>query len=232
MIRRPPRSTLFPYTTLFRSPRRLRLPRSALRPRLGDLQLRQLHRRRVHLGRSEAPGPGLHRPEPARRPVPALQLGDCESARALPRLRAATGSRSAVHQLQSGIPRKGRRAASLQCMILLALLLAAAPNVTYVKAGRLFDGLSESYKQNVTLKIENDRIAAVGAAVPPGLIDAHVHLEARSDHFEDIWTFKTSPLSAAMTSVVHARRTLEAGFTTVRDVGSGPFLAADLRDLI
>jgi imidazolonepropionase-like amidohydrolase len=132
-------------------------------------------------------------------------------------------------------------------MILLALALAAAPpHVLYLKAGRLFDGLSESYKQNVTLRIENDRIAAVGVTVPagatlidlssatvlPGLIDAHVHLEARSDRFEDIWTFKTSPLAPAMTAVVHARRTLEAGFTTVRDVGSEPFLAADLRDLI
>jgi imidazolonepropionase-like amidohydrolase len=131
-------------------------------------------------------------------------------------------------------------------MILLALVLAAAPRVVYLKAGRLFDGLSESYRQNVALKIENDRIAAVGVPVPagatvidlshatvlPGLIDAHVHLESRSDRFEDIWTFKTSPLAAAMTAVVHARRTLEAGFTTVRDVGSGPFLAADLRDLI
>ena len=131
-------------------------------------------------------------------------------------------------------------------MILLALVLAAAPRVVYVKAGRLFDGLSESYKQNVTLRIENDRIAAVGVAVPqgatlvdlsgatvlPGLIDAHVHLESRSDRFEDIWTFKTSPLAPAMVGVVHARRTLEAGFTTVRDVGSEPFLAADLRDLV
>src|SRR6185436_2913683 len=129
-------------------------------------------------------------------------------------------------------------------MILLALLIAAGP--LYVKAGRLFDGLSESYKQNVTLRIENDRIAAVGVAIPPGaqvidlssatvlpgLIDCHVHLEARSDHFEDIWTFKTSPLAPAMTAVVHARRSLEAGFTTVRDVGSEPFLAVDLRDLI
>jgi len=131
-------------------------------------------------------------------------------------------------------------------MILLALLLAAAPHVIYLKAGRLFDGLSESYKQNVALKIENDRIAAVGASIPPGatvidlsqatvlpgLIDCHVHLEARADHFEDIWTFKTSPLAPAMAAVVHARRTLEAGFTTVRDVGSEPFLAADLRDMI
>src|SRR6266850_1867788 len=227
-------------------PRRLRLSRSALRPRLHHLQLRQLHRRRVHLGRSEAPGPGLHRPEPARRPLPALQLGDCEGARALPRLRAAAGSRSAVHQLQSGIPRKGRRAASLQRMILLALLLAAAPRVTYVKAGRLFDGLSESYRQNVTLRIENDRIAAVGVAPPPGasvidlsnatvlpgLIDCHVHLEARADRFEDIWAFKTSPMSKAMVAVVHARRTLEAGFTSVRDVSSDPFVGPDLRDLI
>src|SRR5205814_2201104 len=62
----------------------------------------------------------------------------------------------------------GRRAASLQCMILLALLLAAAPRVVYVKAGRLFDGLSESYRQNVALKIENDRIAATNVSIPPG----------------------------------------------------------------
>src|SRR5919201_2730899 len=117
-------------------------------------------------------------------------------------------------------------------MILLALLLAAAPRVVYVKAGRLFDGLSESYKQNVTLRIENDRIAAVGAPIPPGaafidlsnatvlpgLIDCHVHLESRSDRFEDIWTLKTSQLAPEMVAVVHARRTLEAGFTTVRDV--------------
>ena len=131
-------------------------------------------------------------------------------------------------------------------MILLALLLAAAPRVTYVKAGRLFDGLSESYRQNVTLRIENDRIAAVGVAPPPGaslidlsnatvlpgLIDCHVHLEARADRFEDIWAFKTSPMSKAMVAVVHARRTLEAGFTSVRDVSSDPFLGPDLRDLI
>src|SRR2546422_1360631 len=32
MIRRPPRSTLFPYTTLFRSPRLLSRPRSPSRP--------------------------------------------------------------------------------------------------------------------------------------------------------------------------------------------------------
>src|SRR5689334_23728594 len=37
MIRRPPRSTLFPYTTLFRSPRRSTCPRRASRSAPDDL---------------------------------------------------------------------------------------------------------------------------------------------------------------------------------------------------
>ena len=129
-------------------------------------------------------------------------------------------------------------------MIFLALVLAAGP--LYLKAGRLFDGLSEAYRSNVALRIEGGRIAAVGVQVPagaevvdlsrytvlPGLIDCHVHLDARSDHFEDIWPFKTSLPQLSMVSVVHARRTLEAGFTTVRDVSSAPFVGEDLRDLI
>src|SRR5205085_10692246 len=111
-------------------------------------------------------------------------------------------------------------------MILLALLLAAAPRVVYVKAGRLFDGLSESYKQNVALKIENDRIAATNVSIPPGarvidlsnatvlpgLTDCPVHLESRADHFEDLWTFKTSPPAPATTAGVPRRRTLDPGF--------------------
>ena len=124
------------------------------------------------------------------------------------------------------------------------ILLAA--HVFFVLAGRLFDATSESYKQNVAIRIENDRIAAVGVQVPagaevidlsqltvlPGLIDCHVHLQSRSDHFEEIYEFKESLPQQAMVAVIHARRTLEAGFTTVRDVGSSPFVAIDLRDLI
>src|SRR3712207_8725374 len=57
MIRRPPRSTLFPYTTLFRS----RTPRSdrdsAARPRA------ERARRRGGYGRARRPSFGLHRKE-------------------------------------------------------------------------------------------------------------------------------------------------------------------------
>ena len=41
MIRRPPRSTLFPYTTLFRSPRKPRIPPSIRTPRDFPTQTRQ-----------------------------------------------------------------------------------------------------------------------------------------------------------------------------------------------
>src|SRR5437762_13338197 len=42
MIRRPPRSTLFPYTTLFRSPAPSRPPRCRTREDSGELRLRPL----------------------------------------------------------------------------------------------------------------------------------------------------------------------------------------------
>ena len=41
-----------------------------------------------------------------------------------------------------------------------------------------------------------------------------------------------TPFDSAFSGVVNARKTLEAGFTTVRDVGSLPFLAVDLRNAI
>lgn len=133
--------------------------------------------------------------------------------------------------------------------MIAALLLAAAaaaPHFVFVKAGRLFDGTSERMRENVVLRIEGDRIGAVGVQIPPGaqvidlsratvlpgLIDCHVHLTSRADRYEDIWEFRESYGQHAMVGVEHARRTLDAGFTTVRDVSSPAFLAGDLRDLV
>ncbi len=68
--------------------------------------------------------------------------------------------------------------------------------------------------------------------VLPGLIDAHTHLSSRADRYDEINKFKDTPNHGAFAAVLNARKTLEAGFTTVRDVGSRPFLAVDLRDAI
>ena len=70
------------------------------------------------------------------------------------------------------------------------------------------------------------------ATVLPGLIDCHTHLSARADRYNEIYRFKDTPFDRAFAAVVNARKTLDAGFTSVRDVGSPPFLAVDLRNSI
>ncbi|MFO0958633.1 MAG: amidohydrolase family protein [Isosphaeraceae bacterium] len=124
------------------------------------------------------------------------------------------------------------------------------PKVVAIRAGRLFDGEGDALKAGVRIVVEGDRIARVGPVgevplpegvaeldlsnhtVLPGLIDCHTHLAMRADRYEPIQKFKETPFHHAFAAVVHARATLLAGFTTVRDLGSPPFLAVDLRGSI
>jgi imidazolonepropionase-like amidohydrolase len=131
----------------------------------------------------------------------------------------------------------------------LALLLSSLPafaQTTYIKAGKLFDSQSGTYRSDVVLVVQGERIQSVEpsgfqapsgahivdlshAYVLPGLIDCHTHLGSRADHYAEISHFQDTPFDSAIVAVVNARKTVEAGFTTVRDLGSRPFLAVDLR---
>jgi imidazolonepropionase-like amidohydrolase len=127
---------------------------------------------------------------------------------------------------------------------------AAKPKKLYVIAGRLFDGTSDNLLEKSVIVLEGERIQQVGPAsgiqipqgaevldlfsftILPGLIDCHTHLGMRADRYDEIYDFKDSPFNHAFAAVINSRKTLEAGFTTVRDVGSDPFLAVDLRNSI
>lgn len=150
-----------------------------------------------------------------------------------------------------------RRAVSLIACLCLALSIPLAyaqtgepkqqPKRIAIKAGRLIDTKTGAVINNAFILIEGDKITAAGpnVTVPaevevidlkdktvlPGLIDCHTHITSQpSNYYEDI--FRKSPIDVAVTAHIYARRTLEAGFTTVRDVGAGEFIDVALRNAI
>src|SRR5206468_481021 len=96
--------------------------------------------------------------------------------------------------------------------------------------------ISNEPKKNMTIVIENNKIASVengfsnpGAndkaidlktkTVTPGWIDCHVHLSHETSKNGYLEAFQLNDVDYAYRSVVFAKRTLMAGFTTVRDAG-------------
>ena len=127
---------------------------------------------------------------------------------------------------------------------------ALAPGKPIVlKAARMFDGRSDRTVSPGLVVVENGKIASVGGNAPPGaevidlgdatllpgFIDAHVHLmfQASDNWFRDFFQRTMRfPAEQAHYAAMYARRTLEAGFTTVRDVGSWDHVALGLRNAI
>ncbi|GHF01297.1 amidohydrolase family protein [Thalassotalea profundi] len=68
--------------------------------------------------------------------------------------------------------------------------------------------------------------------VMPGLMDLHVHLQGELGPKNDSEALKMSSQLMQMRSHMFAMRTLNAGFTTVRDAGSSPQEMYALRDAI
>ena len=141
--------------------------------------------------------------------------------------------------------------------VLSATLLSQAPTtstvtvVTVLRAARLFDGKGDASVPDGVVIVEGTRIRAAGSrlAVPagaqivdlgdatilPGFIDAHVHLtdEASEDWYADaVAGLRRTVAESTLRAADFARRTLLAGFTTVRDLGAGDYIDVGLRNAI
>lgn len=139
----------------------------------------------------------------------------------------------------------------MKALFLLGLLcVTSAGAQTYVlKAARLFDGKSDHAVSPGTVVISGDKITAIGGPVPsgatmidlgdatllPGFIDAHTHLTMDFDpdyNGARLTGTERTVAEYAIRATANARKTLMAGFTTVRDVGSGDFIDIGLRNAI
>lgn len=129
-----------------------------------------------------------------------------------------------------------RAAPAIAALLALAAPAPALAEALYVEAGRLLDVASGAVLTGQCILTEGERILRVepcaeapagaervdwsGYTVLPGLIDLHTHLSDTGSSADLSDPLKTSPVDTVLIGARNARLTLEAGFTTVRDVGT------------
>ena len=118
----------------------------------------------------------------------------------------------------------------------LFLMSNIAYGDTLIHAGKMIDGISVAVIENVTLRIKESKIQKIEAGfidpdpndtlidlrdqtILPGLIDAHVHLTGEYNENSRLKRFISNEADYALDSALYAKKTLEAGFTVVRNLG-------------
>lgn len=126
---------------------------------------------------------------------------------------------------------------------------AALAETTLIHAGRLIDGRADEARTEVSVIVVDGRIETIEDGyveladadrvldlrqhtLMPGLMDMHVHLSGEMSPKAYEEGFRMDPADYALRSTVYARRTIEAGFTTVRDLGDRERVSIALRDAI
>jgi len=137
---------------------------------------------------------------------------------------------------------------TISFLLIVVLGIAQNSKSTIIKAGKLIDVENGTVLLNQMILVRNDSIIQIGNkinipkeatiidlsnyTVLPGLIDCHTHItgQAGGDYYAAI--FRKTPVDVAVTAHIYAKKTLEAGFTTVRDLGSNGLVDVALRNAI
>ncbi|NSL85346.1 amidohydrolase family protein [Chitinophaga sp. Mgbs1] len=137
---------------------------------------------------------------------------------------------------------------------LLTALLTLGISITYAQStilhcGALIDGISNTARKKVSVIISGNKISEIKdgfvngspqdqiidlsrQTVTPGWMDMHVHMVSEMSKSSYADEFTKNPADYAFQSVGYAERTLMAGFTTVRDLGSTDGVNISLRNAI
>ena len=133
------------------------------------------------------------------------------------------------------------------CLLCIASRVQAQSAMTVLQCERMLDVVAGKILTNRQVTVSDNKIVAIGDFAPaanarlltlqgmtclPGLMDMHVHLLSETGPRGYVDQFRLDPADYAYTSVKYAERTLLAGFTLVRDLGSSDNLALKMRDAI
>ena len=133
-------------------------------------------------------------------------------------------------------------------LLSLVSIFTLAQEKTIIHCGKFVDVENGTILENIYISIINDKIENVSKikltvsdtdvfidlsqkTVMPGLIDMHVHLEHETSAKQYIEEFTLNDADIAYKSLAYAKKTLNAGFTSVRDLG-GTNVNISLRNAI
>jgi imidazolonepropionase-like amidohydrolase len=165
---------------------------------------------------------------------------------------ALSSSQGMYHEYKSSLGSQPMRTvlAALAVLALTGVAGAQATGPIVLKAAHLFDSHNGRLLDNGVIVVAGERITSVGSASIPsnaktidlgdatliaGFIDTHVHLASELQpnyyrgFYDDMLRF---PVEQSHYAAIYAKRTLEAGFTTVRNVGAADFIDIGLRNAI
>jgi len=139
---------------------------------------------------------------------------------------------------------------TMNSLVLTVLLISSQPHAdTLIHAGRMIDGETGAAFAEMTIRVDGAGIKAIengytaagpddtaidlkSHTVMPGLMDMHVHLTGEYSKDSRLNRFTRNEADYAIVATVYAKRTLEAGFTVVRNVGDAFNVTVALRKAI